>query len=179
MLASLTPRGPGEGPHWERLALWLQEQIPTADVDGVWVFRVLRRDLAEYGTAVISRIDGDRRRIYTARYTALIKGKKRGGFDAVMEEVGSGPLEALHELLALVPVRADDEDPPVPVEVALWFPPVEVQEELPLEPVGAMSDPAVLHETAEDVDEDDAHEDDTDDADEAELAAADQGDGDD
>ena len=98
MLASLTPRGPGEGPHWERLALWLKDQIPTADVDGVWVFRVLRRDLAEYGTAVISRIDGDRRRIYTARYTALIKGKKRGGFDAVMDEVGSGPLEfgALH-----------------------------------------------------------------------------------
>lgn len=157
MLASLTPRGPGEGPHWERLALWLQDQIPTADVDGVWVFRVLRRDLAEYGTAVISRIDGDRRRIYTARYTALIKGKKRGGFEAVMDEVGSGPLEALHELLALVPVRADDEEPPVPIEVSLWFPPVVVQEELPLETV-----------TAEAVE-----------ADEAELAAADTGDGDD
>lgn len=157
MLASLTPRGPGEGPHWERLALWLQDQIPTADVDGVWVFRVLRRDLAEYGTAVISRIDGDRRRIYTARYTALIKGKKRGGFDAVMDEVGSGPLEALHELLALVPVRADDEEPPVPIEVSLWFPPVVVQEELPLE--------SVAEEAVE--------------ADDTELAAADIGDGDD
>ena len=157
MLASLTPRGPGEGPHWERLALWLQDQIPTADVDGVWVFRVLRRDLAEYGTAVISRIDGNRRRIYTARYTALIKGKKRGGFEAVMDEVGSGPLEALHELLALVPVRADDEEPPVPIEVSLWFPPVVVQEELPLE--------SVAEEAVE--------------ADDAELAAADIGDGDD
>lgn len=157
MLASLTPRGPGEGPHWERLALWLQDQIPTADVDGVWVFRVLRRDLAEYGTAVISRIDGDRRRIYTARYTALIKGKKRGGFEAVMDEIGSGPLEALHELLALVPVRADDEEPPVPIEVSLWFPPVVVQEELPLE--------SVAEEAVE--------------ADDAALAAADIGDGDD
>lgn len=167
MLASLTPRGPGEGPHWERLALWLQDQMPTAEVDGVWVFRVLRRDLAEYGTAVISRIDGDRRRIYTARYTALIKGKKRGGFDAVLEEIGSGPIEALHELLALVPVRADDEDPPVPVEVSLWFPPVVVQEELPLETVTA---------DAVEVDEDAI---DSDDADETELAAADTGDGDD
>lgn len=168
MLASLTPRGPGEGPHWERLALWLQEQIPTTDVDGVWVFRVLRRDLAEYGTAVISRIDGDRRRIYTARYTALIKGKKRGGFDAVMEEIGSGPIEALHELLALVPVRADDEDPPVPVEVSLWFPPVVVQEELPLDTAAVdivAEDPAEVDETVE--------------VDSAELAAADAGDGDD
>jgi hypothetical protein len=133
MLASLTPRGPGEGPHWERLAVWLHEQLPVFEVDGVWVFRVLRRDLNEYGTAVLSRVEGDRRRIYTASYIATIKGKKRGGFEATIEEVGSGPLEALRELLALVPVRADDEDPPVAVDVDLWFPPQVVQEELPLD----------------------------------------------
>ncbi|MBP6443591.1 MAG: hypothetical protein KA267_06175, partial [Gemmatimonadales bacterium] len=78
----------------------------------------------------------------------------------VMDEVGSGPLEALHELLALVPVRADDEEPPVPIEVSLWFPPVVVQEELPLE--------SVAEEAVE-----------ADDTDDAELAAADIGDGDD
>jgi hypothetical protein len=133
MLASLTPRGPGEGPHWERLAIWLHDQLPVVEVDGVWVFRVIRRDLNEYGTAVLSRVDGDRRRIYTASYVATIKGKKRGGFEATIEEVGSGPLEALRELLALVPVRADDEDPPVAVDVDLWFPPQVVQEELPLD----------------------------------------------
>ena len=72
----------------------------------------------------ISRVEGDRRRIYTARYTALIKGKLRGGFEAGLDEVGSGPLEALHELLALVPVRADDEDPPTQVETWRWFPPL-------------------------------------------------------
>ncbi len=133
MLAHLTPRGPGEGPNWEQLAEWLRDQLPSHEVDGVWVFRLLRRELKEYGTAVISRVEGDRRRIYTARYTATIKGKKRGGFETAIEEVGSGPLETLHELLALVPVRADDEDPPVAVDVTRWFPPVEVQEELPLE----------------------------------------------
>ena len=152
MLASLTPRGPGEGPHWERLALWLHDQLPVVEVDGVWVFRVLRRDLNEYGTAVLSRVDGDRRRIYTASYVATIKGKKRGGFEATIEEVGSGPLEALRELLALVPVRADDEDPPVAVDVDLWFPPQVVQEELPLDgPVGedVAEDAEVVAVTAE------------------------------
>lgn len=133
MLAHLTPRGPGEGPYWEQLAEWLRDQLPPHEVDGVWVFRLLRRDLKEYGTAVVSRVEGDRRRIYTARYIATIKGKKRGAFETAIEEVGSGPLEALHELLALVPVRADDEDPPVAVDLARWFPPVAVQEELPLE----------------------------------------------
>ena len=118
MLTSLAARGPGEGPQWERLAAWLRDQIPVAGVDGIWVFRVLRRDQREFGTAVLSTIDGDRRRIHTATYVAQIKGKQRGGFEARLEEVGSGPLEALQELLALVPVRADDEEPPTPVDVS-------------------------------------------------------------
>ena len=124
MLNALTAASPGEGPHWERLAAWVRERMPSDEVDGVWVFRLLRRDQREFGTAVISRVEGDRRRIYTARYTALIKGKLRGGFEAGLDEVGSGPLEALHELLALVPVRADDEDPPTQVETWRWFPPL-------------------------------------------------------
>lgn len=113
---------PGEGAMWDRLAEWLGAELPVEQIDGVWVFRVLRRDQREYGTAVLSRVEGDRRRIYTASYVATVKGKERGGFDVSMTEVGSGPLEALHELLALVPKRADDEDPPAPVDPARWFP---------------------------------------------------------
>ena len=122
MLPGMMPRGPGEGPQWQRLADCLRGALPVAEVDGIWVFRPLRRDRREFGTAVISRIDGDRRRIYTARYIASIKGKQRGGFETHMEEIGSGPIEALHELLQLVPVRADDGEPPLPVEVVTWFP---------------------------------------------------------
>ncbi len=114
--------GPGQGPRWEQLATWLRDALPVEEVDGIWVFRTLRRDQREFGTAVLSRIDGDRRRIYTARYIATIKGKQRGGFEAHLEEVGSGPIEALHELLQTVPVRADDEEPPLSVDAALWFP---------------------------------------------------------
>jgi hypothetical protein len=121
----MTVGGPGEGPQWDRLAGWLRDALPVEEVDGVWVFRTLRRDQREFGTAVLSRIDGDRRRIYTARYVAIIKGKKRGGFEAQLEEVGSGPIEALQELLQLVPVRADDGEPPLPVEVLKWFPVLE------------------------------------------------------
>lgn len=114
--------GPGEGERWARLAEWLIDRIPVSEVDGVWVFRVVRRGQKEYGTAVISLVSNDRRRICTARYVATIKGRQRGGFETELNEVGSGPLEALHELLALVPVRADDEDPPAPVEPQRWFP---------------------------------------------------------
>lgn len=127
-LTALTPHGPGEGPNWERLAAWLCDQLLDVVVDGIWVFRVLRRDQREFGTAVVSVIDGDRRRIFTASYIARIKGKQRGLFEPQLEEVGSGPMEALQELLALVPIRADDEEPPAPVAVAAWFPPVPAAE---------------------------------------------------
>ena len=92
-------RRPGEvaGPGWPRR--WL-EVLPAAEVDGVWVFQPLRRERPGSGVPRSSRrVDGDRRRIYTARYVLAIKGKERGKFEASVEEVGSGPVEALEELL--------------------------------------------------------------------------------
>src|SRR4029077_9375255 len=59
---------------WPRLAAVVAEQIPPAEVDGVWVFPTVRHEGREWGTAVLSRADGERRRIYTARYMLAIKG---------------------------------------------------------------------------------------------------------
>jgi len=119
---------PGVGPGWERLALKVAELLPASDVDGIWVFPVLRQDQREWGTAVLTRVEGEhgeRRRIYTARYMLQVKGKERGKFEATVEEVGSGPLEHLPVLLLDVHRRTDDEVPPVPVEPAAWFAPVD------------------------------------------------------
>ena len=118
------PAGPGEGPGWERLAQALRETLPTAELDRIWAFRVVRREGQDFGTAILSRVQDDRRRIYTARFGLMVKGKQRGHFEWVLEEVGSGPLEALEALLALVPKRSDEEEPPAPVDPASWFPPL-------------------------------------------------------
>ncbi len=107
---------------WERLAQTVAEGVPPTEIDGVWVFTPLRHDSREWGTAVLSRIDGDRRRIYTARYVLAIKGKERGKFEASVEEVGSGPVEALASLLQEAHARIDDEHPPAPVSPETWFP---------------------------------------------------------
>ena len=113
---------PGSG--WGRLADYVAGEIPVAEIDGVWQFRTIKREGRELGTAMLSRLDGEqqeRRRIYTARFMHLLKGKERGKFEASLEEVGSGPVETLGELLAGVRKRLEDEDPrPVPVED--WFP---------------------------------------------------------
>jgi hypothetical protein len=92
-------------------------------VDAVWTFAPLRREGREWGTAVLSRVDGERRRIYTARYALAIKGKERGKFEASVQEVGSGPAEALTRLLQEAQKRIDDEQPPLAVSPATWFAP--------------------------------------------------------
>ncbi len=109
------------GNGWSRLAAAVAEQIPAAEVDGVWVFSTLRHEGREWGTAVLSRVDGDRRRIYTARYMLQVKGKERGKFEASVDEVGSGPVEALAQLLQDAQRRIDDEQPPEPVPPDEWL----------------------------------------------------------
>jgi hypothetical protein len=125
------PNGPtgSSGPQarWERLADEVALQIPPAEIDGVWTFVPLRNGPQEAGTAIISRVDGERRRIYTARFVATIKGKQRGLWQSTVEEVGSGPLEALDRLLADVEKRVD-EGAPTPVPVTDWYPERQVVE---------------------------------------------------
>lgn len=106
---------------WSRLAQAVAAIVPPVEVDAVWVFTPLRREGREWGTAVLSRVDGDRRRIYTARYMLAIKGKERGKFDSWVEEVGSGPMEALDRLLHEAHRRIDDEQPPVSIPPETWF----------------------------------------------------------
>ncbi|HEX5387227.1 MAG TPA: hypothetical protein VFW66_11035 [Gemmatimonadales bacterium] len=116
---------PGVGLGWSRLAEHIGRALPPGEIDAVWAFPNLRRDGREWGTAVVARRSGERRRIYTARYVLVLKGKERGQFEAELEEVGSGPVEALATLLRDVHQRTDDEHPPVPVPLAAWFPPPE------------------------------------------------------
>jgi hypothetical protein len=117
--AAVTAAGTVSG--WARLAQAVAELVPPGEVDSVWVFSPLRHEGREWGTAVLSRIDGDRRRIYTARYMLAIKGKERGKFEAAVQEVGSGPVEALSQLLKDAQKRIDDEHPPHPVAPEHWF----------------------------------------------------------
>lgn len=109
------------GSGWDRLAQAVAEVLPPDEVDAVWVFTPLRHSTKEWGTAVVSRVDGERRRIYTARYGLAIKGKDRGKFEALVQEVGAGPLEALARLLEEAQRRIDDEHPPVSIAPESWF----------------------------------------------------------
>jgi hypothetical protein len=106
---------------WDRLAQAVAEVIPPGEVDAVWLFAPLRRDANEWGTAVFSRLEGERRRIYTARYTLAVKGKERGRFQATVQDVGTGPVEVLTRVLQDAQRRSDDEHAPAGVAPDVWF----------------------------------------------------------
>jgi hypothetical protein len=106
---------------WDRLAQAVSEVLPPEEVDGVWTFAPIRRGTDEWGTAVLSRLDGDRRRIYTARYMLAVKGKERGKFESSVREVGVGPVEVLSRVLQDAQRRIDDEHPPIAVPPESWF----------------------------------------------------------
>jgi len=59
----LTPPKPGRGAGWERLAESLRPLLGNGTVDGIWVFRTMRAGPREFGTAILSQVEGDRRRI--------------------------------------------------------------------------------------------------------------------
>lgn len=118
----MTARGLTVAPSgWDRLAQAVAQEVPPGEVDGIWIFAPLRREAREWGTAVLSRVDGERRRIYTARYVLAIKGKERGRFESTVQEVGSGPQEVLARVLQEVQQRTDDEHPPSSVSPEVWF----------------------------------------------------------
>ena len=106
---------------WKRLAEQAVKDLGVGELDQVWTFPKLRHERREFGTAVFSRVQGDRRTIYTGRWALVIRGAERGQYQGVIEEVGSGPLEALEAMLLEVRRRIDDAEPPEPVSVRDFF----------------------------------------------------------
>ena len=115
------PPGADRYDGWQRLAAHAAAELPLHELDMVWTFPKLRHERREFGTAVFSLVQGTRRRICTGRWALVIRGAERGQFTAVIEEVGSGPLEALEAMLLEVRRRIDDADPPEPVRVRDFF----------------------------------------------------------
>lgn len=126
MYSELTLKQPGVGPGWKRLAQAVAERVTLDELDGLWVFRPLRIEKKEWGTAILALAEDDRYRIITAQYVHTIKGRERGAFSVAVREVGSGPKETLDTLVAAVPKRTE-EDPPVRIPLTAWYPEEDIQ----------------------------------------------------
>lgn len=101
---------PGVPEALPRLLDLLSRRLDPATMDRLWIFPPLSRGRRESGVVAVSCFDGDadRRRLWTARYTAEETG--RGvTFDASLDEEGTAPPDRLPRVMAGV-VRRSGED---------------------------------------------------------------------
>ncbi len=114
------------GPGWLRLATAIAERIAPQQIESIYAFQPLRRQGREWGTVVItspaqSNGNGERRRVYHARFWVQKQGRERGRGRVEVEEVGVGPLAAVQNMIAGVQRRAGDDEPPIEIELDWWY----------------------------------------------------------
>jgi hypothetical protein len=118
------PLEPGQGPGWARLAAAVAARVPPAEIETIYLFRPLKREGREWGTAVVACRASDqsnRLRVYTARYMLVVRGKERGQAKVEVEETALSPAAVIARVMEATAERTGDPDPPVAVGPAVWY----------------------------------------------------------
>ena len=118
--------GLGQGPGWEKLAAAVALEIPPAEIETVYLFRPIKREGREWGTAVVTSRsatagEGSRLRVHTAKYMLVVRGKERGQSKVVVEEVGLSPAEVLERVMQDTAERTGEAEPPVATGPGVWY----------------------------------------------------------
>jgi hypothetical protein len=122
-LATPAP-APGQGAGWAKLAAAVEAQVPPGEIETIYVFRPIKRQGREWGTAVVTRKSaaGDGRlRVYTAKYMLIIRGKERGQSKIEVTEVALSPAEVLAQVMQATVERGGDTDPPIELGPSAWY----------------------------------------------------------
>ncbi len=118
------PVAPGRGPGWAKLAEAVAAGVPPAEIETIYLFRPLKREGREWGTAVVTRRVTDasgRLRVYTARYMLVVRGKERGQSRVEVEETGLSPAEVIVQVMQAAADRSGDAEAPVAIGPAVWY----------------------------------------------------------
>jgi hypothetical protein len=112
----------GDGPGWAKVAEAVRAEVPPAEIETLYLFKPLRREGREWGTAVVTRrSEVGRLRVYTARYMLIVRGKERGRAKVELAEVGMSPAAVIERVMADAAERTGDTEPPVAVGPAVWY----------------------------------------------------------
>jgi len=98
--------------------------VPPAEIETIYLFRPLKREGREWGTAVVARRSSEgsgRLRVYTARYMLVVRGKERGQTRVEVAETGLSPAEVIAQVMQAAADRTGDPEPPVAVGPAVWY----------------------------------------------------------
>ncbi len=116
--------GAGAGPGWAKLAAAVAQALPRAEIETIYLFRPIKREGREWGTAVVTRRTPppeDRLRVYTAKYMLVVRGKERGQARVAVEEVGLSPTAVLEQVMQSTAERTGDAEPPVAHGPSVWY----------------------------------------------------------
>lgn len=96
--------------------------MPPAEIETIYLFRPIKREGREWGTAVVTRkTDQGRLRVYTAKYMLIVRGKDRGQAKVELTEVGLSPAEVLAQVMQGTADRTGEAEPPVEVGPGVWY----------------------------------------------------------
>ena len=130
--APLRLPAPGIGRGWTEVAGAVARAMPPHEIETIYVFRPIKRDGREWGTAVVTRVPDPlevaagapappRLRVYTARYMLIARGKERGRVKAEVEEVALSPAEVLSQVMQATADRNGDPEPPSTIDRTAWY----------------------------------------------------------
>lgn len=113
---------PGQGPGWAKLAAAVAAQVPPAEIETVYLFRPIKRDGREWGTAVVTRRHPEGRLVvYTARYMLVVRGKEKGQSRVEVSEVALSPAEVVAQVMAQSAERSGEAEPPLALGPGVWY----------------------------------------------------------
>jgi len=116
------PPPPGLGAGWAKLSAAVALQVPPAEIDTIYLFRPIKREGREWGTAVVTRRHPEGRLVvYTARYMLVVRGKEKGGSRIEVEEVALSPAEVVAQVMQHTADRTGDAEPPEACSAAVWY----------------------------------------------------------
>ncbi len=120
----ITTPSPGQGAGWAKLAAAVEAQMPPAEIETIYIFRPIKRQGREWGTAVVTRKSASpdgRLRVYTAKYMLIVRGKDRGQTKIEVLEVALSPAEVLARVMQATVDRGGDTELPVELGPAVWY----------------------------------------------------------
>lgn len=122
-----SPIAPGQGPGWAKVAAAVEGEMPPAEIETIYLFRPIKREGREWGTAVVTRKTaegggrGGRLRVYTVKYMLIVRGKDRGQAKVELTEVGLSPAEVLAQVMQATADRNGESEPPVEIAAGAWY----------------------------------------------------------
>lgn len=109
---------------WAKVAEAVEAQVPPTEIETIYLFRPIKREGREWGTAVVTRRSASpegRLRVYTAKYMLIVRGKERGQAKVEVAEVGLSPAAVLAQVMQATADRGGETEPPVELGPGAWY----------------------------------------------------------